>query len=258
MRYKNIYPASSTYVVADFDRTITSWKSMPLLWIIRQNNWLWQYTNEANRLNDIYYPIEKSHSISFVEKKKNILEWWQLYSQLFIDSGLSISQVQDAISSPKIKLRQGIWDFIEYINQLQIPLIIVSATIWWDLIKDFLRINWVNTDNIDMITNNFIWWRNSIASWYTKPLITSCNKNEINLDDFPEIKSNITWRTNLILLWDSIWDVLIKDSFPHSSVFKVWFLNSPTNELLEIFREKFDLVLRNDDELDILKKLLCT
>ena len=236
----------NTFVVADFDKTITSGDSKALMWIVRENSGLWEYTQEANKLKAHYHPIEMSPDISLEEKREEIWNWWKLYSDLLLKANLRISDIELALSSPEIQLRENIDELLYLLNSLQIPLVIVSATLWWDSIDMFLKNNWIDLENINIITNELIWGKDWVATWYTIPIIHAYNKDLIDIDDFPCVKKQIRNRTNMILLGDSIWDIWLINSFPHESALKVWFLNKWSESLIETFNQKFDNVITAD------------
>lgn len=233
----------NTFVVADFDKTITSADSLPMIQIVRENWDLWEYTYRAGILRKTYYPIELSPDIDLVTKKIKVNEWWELYSELLLESKIHIWAIERARDSWYIKLREWFKDIIDLLDKLNIPLVIVSATLWWDFIKGYLENLWLDLSNIHIITNEFKWDSDWFIDWYTTPLIHAYNKDEIDLNFFPKIQEKIIGRVNIILMWDSLWDTLITNSFSHNQVIKIWFLNPWSENLSNHFREVYDKVL---------------
>jgi hypothetical protein len=92
------------------------------------------------------------------------------------------------------------------LNKYNIPLIIISANgLWWDSILYFFKKEKVLFDNIDIVSNKFIWNKKCFAIWYKKPVIHVFNKDETVLKNFKDVYNKIKTRKNVILLWDSQW-----------------------------------------------------
>ena len=100
--------------------------------------------------------------------------------------------------------------------------------------------------NTKIISNDFNWDDNWNAISFKKPIIHSFNKDEIILDDFPEIYSEVNRRKNVILLWDSLWDPDMVEWFKYRNLLKVWFLNYKEEENLEAYKLKYDIIITWD------------
>jgi hypothetical protein len=76
------------------------------------------------------------------------------------------------------------------------------------------------------------------------------------LKENPKIYNKIENRKNVILLWDSLWDHHMIDWFEYKNLIKIWFLNDKEDELLESYKEIYDIVLTWDNEGEILNDLI--
>lgn len=106
------------HVLADFDRTLTTafvdGISVPsLISILRDGNYLTpDYAEKAHALFNKYHPIEIDMNISRAEKEKAMNAWWHEHAKLLIDSKLKKSDIDKAVTSGKIKLRDGFDEFL--------------------------------------------------------------------------------------------------------------------------------------------------
>lgn len=252
------------HILADFDGTMTkvffNWKKRhSLVSLLRWEKWaLWKKCAiEDEKLFNTYHPIEIDPNINIEEKKEKMIEWWTNSFNLFIKYWLSKNIIKDISSSKEIELREGIKSFLEFTNLNNIPFIIISASwIWKKSISYFLKERWLLFPNIYIISNDFNWDENWKAVSFKYPIIHSFNKWETILKDFPEIHDKIENRKNVLLLWDSLWDHHMIDWFKYNNLLNIWFLNDKEDELLESYKERYDVVLTWDNDWNILNELL--
>jgi HAD superfamily hydrolase (TIGR01544 family) len=176
---------------------------------------------------------------------------------LLVSSGLHKRDIEKVIESKIIELREWVKELLIFLSKNNIPLIIISANwLWKDSIKIYLEKEWFLTPNIKIISNEFIWDNKGNAIDYDKRVIHVFNKDETVLQEFPEIYSQIENRKNVILLWDSIWDIGMIEGFEYNNLLKIWFLNDKEEELLEEYKKNYDLVLTWDNDANLLSKIL--
>lgn len=255
--YKNLH------ILSDFDKTLTKefidWEKRPsLISILRRQNILWEeYSKKAYELFDYYNPIEISPIIDMVEKKKQMTIWWEKHLDLLAQSWLKRQDIDKAINSGIIRFREWVISFLDLMNKKKVPVVIISAN-WLGADSNylFLEQNWVNFDNIKIISNSFIWDDNWIAIWYNKPVIHVFNKDETVLKDFPQIYDEIKSRKNVILLWDSLWDPSMIAWFDYDNLLKIWFLNDNIDELLEEYKKNYDVVIVWDGDFEFINEIL--
>lgn len=251
------------HILADFDKTLTkafsNWKKRSSLIAVLRSEWYLskEYAKEAYSLFDYYNPIEINPDIYMEEKIKEMTNWWNKHLNLLVNSGLTKQDIDNVSNSWIIELRQWVREFLKFLSEKNIPLVIISANwLWTDSIKLYLEKEWVLTNNINIISNSFEWNNDWKAIWYDKRVIHTFNKWEVVLEQFPEIYEKIYNRKNVILLWDSLWDHHMVDWFDYDNLIKIGFLNDKEDELLENYEERYDLVLTWDSEGKILENLL--
>jgi HAD superfamily hydrolase (TIGR01544 family) len=155
-----------------------------------------------------------------------------------------------------IEIRDGVKYFLRFLSENNIPLVIISANwLGTDSIKIYLEKEWFLTSNIKIISNEFIWDKEGNVIGFDKRVIHVFNKDETVLHEFPEIYSQIENRKNVILLWDSLWDVGMIEGFHYNNLLKIWFLNDKEEELLDVYKKNYDVVLTWDNDAKTLKEL---
>ena len=250
------------HILADFDRTLTKavsfWKVRWSLISVLRSEWYLseEYTKKAYELFDVYHPIEINPNISIVEKSKEMTTWWNKHLELLVKSKLNKSHIDQVINGWLIELRPWIKDFLHFLSQNNIPVVIISANwLWTDSIKLYFENLWILTPNINIISNSFFWDKDWFATWYDKRVIHVFNKDETVLSNFPEIYQKIKNRKNVILLWDSLWDPWIIEGFEYDNLLKFWFLNEKEDELLSEYKKHYDVILTWDNDSEIIANL---
>jgi 5'-nucleotidase len=251
------------HILADFDRTMTKafswWKLRSSLISVLRSEWYLseEYSRKAYELFDYYNPIEINPAIPLEEKKEQMTIWWNKHLSLLVDSGIHKRDIENVISSWVIDLRPWIRDFLWVLKEHNIPIIIISANwLWTDSIKMYLEKEWVMSDNIKIISNEFYWDENWNAVWYDERVIHVFNKDETVLKEFPDIYNKIKDRKNVILLWDSLWDPGMIEWFEYENLLKIWFLNEKEEEHLDEYKKAYDVILTWDNDWDFIPKIL--
>ena len=255
--------ASKLHILADFDKTLTKTfvngeKRPSLISVLRSQKILGEdYSKKAYELFDYYHPIEIDSQISLEEKKEKMAEWWEKHLDLLVKSWLKKENIDTAINSGIIYFRKGVKEFLEELNRKNIPLIIISANwLGTDSIKLYLKQNKVDFPNIFVISNEFIWDENWVVKWYKQPIIHTFNKDETVLKEFPEIYEKVKNRKNVILLWDSLWDPQMIEGFDYENLLKVWFLNDKEEELLEKYKQNYNIIISWDWDFEEVNKII--
>lgn len=254
------------HVIADFDRTLTNafvdGKSRPSLVTVMENKWyLWPDFSEKSKKNfEKYHPIEIDPNISLEEKKVWMHNRRRDQFELMITSWLSREIIKKTIQSEEIIFRDWYQEFFDLLYNAKIPLVIFSASgLWYEGIYYSLEKVKKLYDNVDIISNAFVWDENGKAIAIKEPIIHSFNKEETLIKDFP-IYDEIKERKNIILLGDGLGDVKMADGFDYENIIKIWFLNRDKPEYRETFSEVYDLLILGDGPMDevneILKKIL--
>ncbi len=242
------------YVVADFDKTITTGSSMTSWSILAKSEDVpKEYIEDRQKLYDIYRPIEIDPSLDRETVSKEMYTWFKSHVELFVKYKIPESLFNKAaLDKRKMEFRPGAKEFLSYLHENNIPLIIISAGIG-NFIEKFLEMNGCYYDNI-YISSNIIKFTDGIASGVENNIIHSFNKNEVSLPS--EVKEKIKNRENVILLGDQLNDLNMVDETKHNRVIKVGFMTSETEKYKSDFEKAFDILLEeNEDYSDVLKTL---
>lgn len=250
-------------ILSDFDRTLTyglvdGKKSSSLLSLFEKScKFGEEYNIQAKALFDKYYPIEVDLSIPLEERKKEMVNWWLEVYNLFVKYGLKKSDLEEVIKSSDLKLRDGVFEFLQFLKEKNIPLIIFSATGCGEMVEMFLRKNNCNFPNIYYIVNKLKWDENGKAVSVYEPIIHSLNKDETVVSDFPEIFALVKDRDNGLLLGDNIGDLGMAQGFNFVNLLKIGFLNFQIEKDGDTYANNFDAVVEGDGDfsfvLDIFK-----
>lgn len=250
------------HVIADFDRTLTkaivNGKKIPsLISVLRDNNYLTpDYPQKAHQLFDKYHAIEIDPDVPFEEKKEAMREWWTKHFDLLIKSGLNKKDLERAVSSEWVQLRDGFDKFARWLKDHQIPLIILSSSgLGQDAIEMYLKSKGNLSSNIYIISNSFEWNEAGQAIKIKQPIIHSLNKDETVVKDLP-FYNVIEKRKNVLLLGDSPGDVEMIKGFEYENLIKIGFLSEDTDKNIEAYKKDYDVLILGDGRLDYVNDLL--
>lgn len=254
--------ADKFHIVADFDRTLTkcfvNGKSIPsIISVLRNENYLSEeYSEKAKALANYYHPIEIDSKISINEKKKKMQEWWEKHFELLIESGLNKKNLERVINEGKVEFREGALEFLDLLYEKKIPLVIISSSGVGDLIPMYLEKHGKLYDNVHMITNLYKWDKKGNAIGINKPIIHVFNKDETSVKNHPFIYEKIKNRKNVLLLGDSLGDLVMIKGFDYKNLLKVGFLNEEVERDLEEYKRNFDVVITNDSDMKYVNKFI--
>ena len=241
------------YVVADFDRTLTEGASDSTWGIFANANQVGkEYKEKRTALYNKYRPIEIDPNISEEEKSKAMTEWWQLHINLFYEYGVKEEAVKNAVRLGNMKYRNGAKEFLRKMNELNVPVIIVSAGIG-NVIEEFLKLEEDLYSNIKIISN-FIVFENGEFKGIAGEIIHALNKNVVKLDE--DSKHNLENIKNILLLGDGFADLKMISDKAKESAITVGFLDEKIEENLELYNKGFDIVLTNLSSFDDVNNIL--
>lgn len=161
--------AQKLQVVSDFDRTLTAGRvngerAASLISVLRDEKYLTpDYPAKAQALFNKYHPLEIDHKLSLAAKKEAMHEWWLKHYDLLLASGLSREDIKRAAQSAKIALRPGASEFLDFLKERGVPLIILSSSgLGTENITFYLeRFNKLSA-NIHIVFNEFIWTKTAV------------------------------------------------------------------------------------------------
>ncbi len=249
------------HVISDFDRTLTkafvNGNKFPSIisQLYNGHHLTEDYTKKARALRDKYYPIEVDPNIPIEEKKKAMEKWWRTHKLLLIKSGLNLKDVQDIVDNGKLQFREGSLKFFDLTNEKQIPLVIFSSSGIGEAIPLYFKKIKKNYKNIHIISNSMEYDKKGYAVAIKEPIIHVFNKGEIALQGLPIIKK-LEDRVNVILLGDSLGDTQMTEGFNYENIIRIGFFNYKDEGKLEDYKDKYDVVILNDGNMDFINFLL--
>ena len=248
------------HIIADFDRTLTfgaldGKRNPSLIALIRDGKYLTKdYPNRAQALYDHYRPIEIDPELSVKEKSAKMDEWWRKHFDLLAECGMNKKVIEDIVLKNKAQFREGVLDFLDSLNEKNIPLIIMSAGPG-QLIEEFLKKENRLYPNIQVIANHFIFNEKGVAIGRRDPPIHTFNKKEFVVKELP-IYDELLSRKNVILLGDAIGDIGMIGGFDYENIIKIGFLNEKIEESIEEYKKNYDVVITGDGNFSFVNELL--
>lgn len=250
------------HVLADFDRTLTTAfvngkKIHSFIAILRDEGHLSEeYRKQAHALSDHYRPFEDDPLYPRDEKKVKMHKWWSKHFELLIKSGLNKKDLEKAIKSKNIKLRNGTTEFFNNTKKHNVPLIIISASGIGDTIPMYLEEKKILSKNVHILTNFYKWDSEGYATGVNEPFIHVMNKDETVTHNNPKIHDKIKNRKNVLLLGDSLGDVDMVTGFDYDNLIKVGFLNYDVEKNLDQYKVNYDIIITNDSSMNYVNDLL--
>lgn len=247
----NFKKSSSFFVIMDFDRTLTTDKSNSSMGIIPM--FLGgKILSERIKIYKHYRPLEIDYTINEKEKKY-IMRNWTIESFTLLSKYLdSEEMMENSLKDANIYLRDGAREFLRYMYESNIPVIIMSAGLG-NLIEMFLRKEKILYDNIILISN-FFTIDNNKAYIDTKSLISPSSKDYSRIPK--EIRDELNKKDNILLCGDIVEDIkMVKDNQKDKTL-TIGFLNDNTGNNLEIYNTNFDIVLTNEGSFNTIKEIL--
>ena len=243
---------NNLYVVADFDRTLTNGKSKTSWSILAGSDLVPKsYIEERQVLYDYYRPIEIDETINFNERSMLVKEWFKKHIELFVKYQITEEIFNTAaIDLNVMEFRKGAKDFLAFLYENSIPLIIISAGIG-NFIEAFLDYNNCYYDNIYVSSNKVI-FKDGIAVDVADNIIHSLNKNEVSLPF--DILEKLKDKNRVLLLGDQVSDLNMVKTEENKEVLSIGFLSDDL--YLETMSSNFDIVCEKDDDYNSLRKIL--
>lgn len=245
---------SSTYILTDFDATLTQayiWdqKRPSLISVLRDNDYLGDdYAKLGHEMYSHYAPIERDESLSFETRKAAMQERRWKHFWILIEKWLSTDHLQRIIDEKHIKFRDGHQELFGFLHTHHIPMIIISASgLWTMMIEMMLEQSWVDMTHIHIISNQLVFGDNGLLQEVKKPYIHGMNKDETEISTFG-FNTHIQWRENIVLLGDSLNDLLMATWATYSSLTSFGFLNDPDapHTRVKEYEKAYNTVIRND------------
>lgn len=231
-KLKNI-EFDDTFIVMDFDRTLTSGDSYYTWDVISKDPLLPQaYTEEIINCSLKYENIEHDLELNLEYRKEMMIKWWLEHFRLLQKYHISKKLIDNLSGYHNLTLRSGALDFLSLMHLKKVPVIIISAGIG-NIIERFLKLNNCNYDNIYIISN-FLKYDRGYVIGHVGELVYSLNKNEVYLSD--RLVKNILGRKKAILFGDNIADIDMLENFDYEEAITVGFVNNSSLKYQAAFK----------------------
>lgn len=241
------------YVVADFDQTLTEGSSHSTWEVTASSEQLGnEYIKRRDDLYNYYRPIEIAHNISDDEKCKLMSKWWKEHINLFFEYGLDEQILNESIKNCGLNYRKGAKEFLQKMNEYNVPVIIISAGIG-NVIEGFLESQNAYFKNIKIVSN-FISFENGKIKEIVGDTIHALNKNIVNLDN--ESKNLLINKDKILLLGDGLADLKMISENDKKRAITIGFLEENIEENLDIFNKNFDIVITNEGTFEDVNNIL--
>ncbi|CAH0477633.1 unnamed protein product [Peronospora belbahrii] len=252
-------------VIADFDYTLTPAFKKPsddqaasTHGILMQSKAFGPQAETLSReIFEKYYPIEQSATMTKQEKLPFMIEWWTKTHELIIKHGVSRIDIRKAVEESDITLREGFMEIFELLARENVPTLIFSAGLY-DVIHAVLNKEYAKTPakvppgNVHVVSNMMRFDENDKVVGFDGTLIHSLNKNASALIDTDFWKQcQLEKRHNIVLLGDSLGDSDMANGldFKEDEIVRIGFLNDGVEEKLDLYLQRFNVVLTNDSSL---------
>ncbi len=232
----------NTFIVLDFDRTITTFESLDS-WDASGKELDKEFKDKQNELYKYYRPIEMDYTIKNEEKEIYMEEWYNKCINLYYEHHLTKEKFEKSMKDSKLIFREGTREFLKKANQNQIPLIILSAGIG-NVIEQFLKANDCYFENMYIISNFIEFDKNGNMKKFNDNVIHTGNK-KIKGNLSKEFQEKIRQKEYGILVGDLIEDKKMVEKDKLQNVITIGLLQDDRN--LEFYKENFDIVLNNED-----------
>ncbi len=232
----------NTYIILDFDKTITSFESKDS-WAVCGLQLGEEFNEEADKIYEYYAPIEIDYTIDEKEKEKYIVEWYSKSINTYYEYNLTKEDIEKSIKQSNLTFRKGAKEFIKKANNCKIPLIILSAGIG-NVIKEFLKKNECYFENMYIISNFIKFDEKGNMKKFDDKMIHTLNKSmEGHLSK--EFEEKIKQKQHGILVGDLIDDTKMVPKEKLNEVITIGLLPNEIN--LDIYNKNFDIVLDKED-----------
>ncbi len=242
----------NTYIVIDFDKTITSYDSSDSWDAVANPKFVGQgIRSDMDKLYKKYRPIEMDYTITKQEKLKQMEIWYSECMDLYYKYNLTKEQIKNSIQASDIKFRKGAKDLLIFAHKSKIPVIILSAGIG-NSIEQFLEDNNCLFKDTMYIISNFIEFDDNgkVTKFDDSKMIHTLNKTMRGhlSDEFIEKVKNRKYK---ILIGDLIEDIKMVDEKENDTTLRIGILTKEmeSEENLKLYNERFDIVITEDEDI---------
>ncbi|NWS13230.1 5NT3B nucleotidase, partial [Pachyramphus minor] len=249
-------------VISDFDMTLSRFgyngRRCPTSYNILDDSCVVS-EDGRKKLKDLlhhYYPIEIDPNRTLEEKCPLMVEWWTGAHELLVQQKIRKDDIARIVRESEAMLRyEHGAEFFDRLHENNVPLFIFSAGVG-DVLEEIIRQASVFHSNVNVVSNYMDFDDDGVLVRFKGPLIHTYNKNNTVLQG-TEYFQQLSTRTNIILLGDSMGDLTMADGIPSvENILKIGFLNDKVEERRGKYLEAYDIVLESDETLDVVNGIL--
>lgn len=261
---------SSLQVIADFDRTISAFRTSTGAMCAASHQLLEScvgfnretFLPQMDAINEKFFAIEIDPHITSEARAAHMMDWWQQAHDLLLAQGIKHSAIEQAVrdsrESHNLELRVGASAFLRRLDAHSVPCLVFSAGLK-ETIAVTLKQEELVLPNVHLIGNEMEFDAESgLLTAFGSDTITSSNKNYTHvLTQQPRYHAATLARRNLILLGDNLGDAdMARGLEDVANCIKIGLLHDNVAERLEQFATAFDIVLLNDADFSYAQQLV--
>ncbi|KAI1708284.1 pyrimidine 5'-nucleotidase (UMPH-1) domain-containing protein [Ditylenchus destructor] len=211
-----------------------------------------EFHAEISKLREKYLHIEFSPTMTIEEKTPYMEEWWQTSHKLIVENRFSREKIKEFTAKSQVMLRERAAEFVSFIEKQGSPLIVFSAGI--GNIIQFVLEDQLGTvpKCLHILSNMMIFNKEGVCVNFSEPLVHTFNKNSSVVKKDAPFFHQISNRTCVLLLGDSLGDIHMDVGVEKETVvLKVGYLNFNFEQLTEKYLEEYDIVLIDDQTMNV-------
>lgn len=239
------FTASSTHIVADWDRTLTAnGRGRDITtWGVMQELLPLEAQESENRTYAHYHPKE----LAGIFTEQEALDWWSGSLNLHVKHGLNIHDMERAINKINLRPRAGAVELLDFCKKAGMPTVILSAgvrnVIEWVVQKYGMEPSVILATHLNSDETG------RVISWDKQTMIHALNKHEAGHRELSIIRQK---QPHAILLGDTIKDAYMVEG--DENVLRIRVCDTHPSESpaeTKAFREAsfavgFDLIVSDD------------
>ena len=249
-KINNFRELNNYFVITDFDRTLTTAESEPTMGVIPQ--YLGgECLEKRTKIYNHYRPLELDYTIEQIKKQEMMKQWadesFTLLTQYITEEG-----IEKALKNANLHLRLGAKEFLQEMNEKNIPVIVMSSGIG-NIVKAFLEKENCLFNNVKIVSNFFEFKDGKTTIDMSKIMATS-NKEYSRIPE--DIRNELKEKENALLFGDLVEDIKMIDKEKLENTLTFGFLDANIEQNLERYKESFDVILTEGNDFKDVKNIL--